>query len=236
VIERELAIRNFKPTPYWKITAKFAVTKGLYEGMLQKENFKASDERPDDKSDRIWSEADAKALLETIQSQKENWSVTETLKRSEQSSPKLFDLTTLQREMNSRYGFSATTTLRFAQSLYERHKALTYPRTDAQVLPEDYVGTVMSTMGKLEGEIEPFAKKVLANKWIHPNKRIFNNAGVCPPKKPRCTTPSAAGSWLFSTLPRKLITPHGSPRLSAMGMKLRLRPKAKCLSIPVGWK
>jgi DNA topoisomerase-3 len=179
VIERELAIRNFKPVPYWRITAKFEIKNGTYEGVYQKENFRASDQRPEDKSDRIWDEIEAKKLIESVEALREgDWQVAETVKRSEQSSPKLFDLTTLQREMNSRYGFSASTTLRFAQSLYERHKVLTYPRTDATVLPEDYIGTVISTLGKLEGELEPHAKKVLANKWVHPNKRIFNNAGV----------------------------------------------------------
>ena len=58
-------------------------------------------------------------------------------KPSSKSSPGLFDLTTLQREANGRFGFSAKTTLALAQSLYERHKALTYPRTDSRHLPED---------------------------------------------------------------------------------------------------
>jgi DNA topoisomerase-3 len=58
----------------------------------------------------------------------------------------LFDLTSLQREANSRFGFSAKTTLSIAQALYERHKVLTYPRTDSRALPEDYIGTVKKTL------------------------------------------------------------------------------------------
>ena len=65
--------------------------------------------------------------------------VTEEAKPSTQSSPLLYDLTTLQREANSRFGFSAKTTLSLAQALYEKHKVLTYPRTDSRALPEDYV-------------------------------------------------------------------------------------------------
>ena len=58
----------------------------------------------------------------------------------------LYDLTSLQREANSRFGFSASTTLKLAQALYERHKVLTYPRTDSRALPEDYLGTVRAAL------------------------------------------------------------------------------------------
>ena len=63
----------------------------------------------------------------------------------------LFDLTSLQREANGRFGFSAKTTLALAQSLYERHKALTYPRTDARHLPEDYVNVAKDTLRMIAG-------------------------------------------------------------------------------------
>src|SRR5207245_11363585 len=84
-------------------------------------------------------------------------------------------LKALQREANNRLGFSAKRTLQIAQALYERHKAITYPRTDSRALPEDYLPTVRSTLGKIEN---PFARKALDNDWVKPNKRIFNNAKV----------------------------------------------------------
>jgi DNA topoisomerase-3 len=106
-------------------------------------------------------------------------------------SPGLFDLTTLQREANARFGFSAKTTLSLAQALYEKHKVLTYPRTDSRCLPEDYIPTVKATMTILTGEgagkghdevllarYSPFAHQILARNWIMPNKRIFNNAKI----------------------------------------------------------
>ncbi len=87
--------------------------------------------------------------------------VTEESKPTTQASPLLFDLTSLQREANGRFGFSAKTTLSIAQSLYERHKALTYPRTDSRSLPEDYVPGVRYTFQMLAGSglthLEPFA-------------------------------------------------------------------------------
>jgi DNA topoisomerase-3 len=95
-------------------------------------------------------------------------------------SPLLYDLTSLQRDGNSRFGFSAKNTLAIAQSLYEKHKVLTYPRTDSRALPEDYIPTVKSTMGMLEGVTgySAFAEQILKSGWVHPNKRIFNNAKV----------------------------------------------------------
>jgi DNA topoisomerase III len=81
----------------------------------------------------------------------------------------------LQREANNRFGFSAKRTLQIAQALYEKHKAITYPRTDSRALPEDYLPTVRSTLTKIDN---PFAHKVLDNNWVKPNKRIFNDAKV----------------------------------------------------------
>ena len=112
--------------------------------------------------------------------------MTEESKPSTQSAPQLYDLTLLQREANSRFGFSAKTTLSIAQALYEKHKALTYPRTDSKALPEDYVGTVKKTMEMLADETLPgplaalsaHARKAVAEGYVKPNKRIFDNAKV----------------------------------------------------------
>jgi DNA topoisomerase-3 len=91
----------------------------------------------------------------------------------------LYDLTTLQREANSRFGFSASNTLKIAQALYERHKVLTYPRTDARALPEDYLGTVRNTFEHAGRDgLWQFAGTILKNEWVRPNKRIFNNAKI----------------------------------------------------------
>ena len=91
----------------------------------------------------------------------------------------LYDLTSLQREANGRFGFSAKTTLSLAQALYEKHKVLTYPRTDSRALPEDYIDTVKKTLGMLEDtSYGTFAGQILKSGWVKPNKRIFNNAKV----------------------------------------------------------
>jgi DNA topoisomerase-3 len=95
---------------------------------------------------------------------REKANVSEESKPATQLAPQLFDLTSLQREANARFGFSAKNTLGLAQALYERHKVLTYPRTDAKALPEDYLDTVKQTVENLaehSQEYRPFAKQIL---------------------------------------------------------------------------
>ena len=178
VVTRDLAIRNFKPRKYHRITAKFGIREGEYEGVYQRTPFKKDEENEHDRVDRVWDEDSAKALHESLTTAGEA-EVTEKKRRSPQQPGRLFDLTTLQREANRQYRFSASRTLQLAQSLYERHKAITYPRTDSKALPEDYVGTCIDTMQQLGGELKPFTQKPLDNDWIDgDNKRIFNNKQI----------------------------------------------------------
>ncbi|HKP04806.1 MAG TPA: DNA topoisomerase III [Chthoniobacterales bacterium] len=176
VYERELEIRNFKPRDYWRVTAKFEISQGQYEGTYQRPDFKkGADEH--DRADRIWEKNAAEAVLAACQGNP-TANVTEEKKASSQIAPRLYDLTTLQREANGRFGFSAKRTLQIAQALYEKHKMLTYPRTDSRALPEDYLGTARQTLGNLSGTLGDHAQKALKNDWVRPNKRIFNNAQI----------------------------------------------------------
>lgn len=176
VYQRELEIRNFQPRGFWRVTATFGLGKGNYEGTYQRPDFKKSDDEHD-RVDRIWEKARAEAVLAACQGQPLA-SVSDERKASSQIAPRLYDLTTLQREANSRYGFPAKRTLQLAQALYEKHKMITYPRTDSRALPEDYIPVVRRTMANLHGGLAPHAQKVLDRGWVQFNKRIFNNAQV----------------------------------------------------------
>jgi DNA topoisomerase-3 len=176
LVEREEKIRAFKPRTYFELFGTFEVKAGEYLGRWFDEKFKKSD---DDtlKAERIWTREEAEALQAKCQGKP--GVVTEEKKATSQIAPQLYDLTTLQREANGRFGFSAKTTLQIAQALYEKHKALTYPRTDSRYLPEDYIGTVKRVMSEFpEASLAVHAQKALDNAWIHPNKRIFNSAKV----------------------------------------------------------
>ncbi|MBI5692680.1 MAG: DNA topoisomerase 3 [Verrucomicrobia bacterium] len=177
VYARELEIRNFKPRAYWRITATFEVAQGRYEGVYQRPNFRRAENDDHDRVDRIWDQATAEAIVAACQGQPVA-RVAEEKKASTQAAPRLYDLTTLQREANNRFGLSARRTLQIAQALYERHKMITYPRTDSRALPEDYIPTVRETLRNLHGGLAPHAQKVLDEGWVRPNRRIFNNEQI----------------------------------------------------------
>jgi DNA topoisomerase-3 len=173
---RELEIRNFQPRDYWRVTATFEIKQGTYDGVYQRPDFKKGEDEHD-RADRVWDRAAAEAVVAACQGEPLA-QVSEEKKSSTQIAPRLYDLTTLQREANSRFGFSAKRTLQLAQALYEKHKMLTYPRTDSRALPEDYLAVVRQTLGNLDGSLQGYARKVLENGWVKFNKRIFNNAQI----------------------------------------------------------
>jgi DNA topoisomerase III len=207
IVDRENKIREFKPRDLHEIIGTFrpAVAGGEYVGRWFDEAFKKEEEevertkrllrrlqlnlpdaeqRLESENGSLWDEHRSAPRLwhseiaEAIQrkcSGKQGVVELEEKKPSTQVAPQLYDLTALQREANSRLGFSARRTLQIAQALYEKQKAITYPRTDSRALPEDYLATVRSTLSKIDN---PFARRVLDNNWVKPNKRIFNNAKV----------------------------------------------------------
>ena len=183
--EREREIRNFSSTDYWEVLAEFETDNGSYGGKWFQEDFKKDENNEKLKADRIWTEDEAQEIIERCEGKP--GVIEENKKPAKQAPPQLFDLTTLQREASSKFGFSARNTLGIAQSLYERHKLLTYPRTDSKCLPEDYIDTISThidgfansiSSASLEQQIIDSSSKVINNKWIKPNKRIFNNAKI----------------------------------------------------------
>jgi DNA topoisomerase-3 len=178
LVEREEQIRAFRARGYWEVHGTFGAAGGEYDGRWFDEAFKKPDDDADARAERIWDESGAGAIAAKCEGQP--GTVTEETKPSTQVSPLLYDLTSLQREANGRFGLSARTTLSLAQALYEKHKVLTYPRTDARALPEDYLGTVKDTLESLResNAYAVFAGQVLKAKWVRPNKRIFDNSKI----------------------------------------------------------
>jgi DNA topoisomerase-3 len=180
LVEREAKIKKFVSRDFWEVIGTFDAAAGQYPGRWFDEKFsRAETNEGDDHSrpERVWDQAQAEAIRDKCLGQP--GVVTEESKPTTSLSPLLYDLTSLQRDGNSRFGFSAKNTLALAQSLYERHKVLTYPRTDARALPEDYLGTAKSTLAMLGGtKYAPLAEIILNSGWVRPNKRIFNNAKI----------------------------------------------------------
>ena len=179
VVEREEKIRKFISRDYWEIHATFGAQAGEYPAKWFDPKWKKTDD-VEARADRLWSQADAQAIAAAVRGKQAT--VTEESKPTTQASPLLFDLTSLQREANGKFGFSAKTTLALAQSLYERHKALTYPRTDSRALPEDYLPVAKQTFEMLANSgmrhLAPHAATALQGNYVRPSKRIFDNSKV----------------------------------------------------------
>jgi DNA topoisomerase-3 len=178
VVEREEKIKKFVARDYWEVRAEFVCAAGVYEGRWLDQGFRKDENDPEKRAERLWSKAAADSIVAACRGRQ--GTVTEESKPTTSMAPALFDLTSLQREANGRFGFSAKNTLGLAQALYEKHKVLTYPRTDSRALPEDYLGTVKETLGVLKenANYHQFAKQILDKGWVKPNKRIFDNTKI----------------------------------------------------------
>ncbi len=176
LVEREQKIRAFKPRTYFEVFADFGVEAGSYRGRWFDPTFQKGAEE-DARAERIWDAARAESIRARCEGKP--GTIAEEKKQQTQAPPLLYDLTTLQREANQRFGLSASRTLQIAQALYERHKVLTYPRTDSRYLPEDYLGNARKVLEHLDStSLGKHAAMALQKGWVRPNKRIFNNARV----------------------------------------------------------
>ncbi len=172
IVNREEERMQFVPQKFWTVEAEFDNDGSHYQGKW----FTANKEDGKDKIKQIFDESRVKEILAKCKGKA--GTVEETSAPSLQKCGPLYDLTTLQREANNRFGFSAKTTLSIAQALYERHKATTYPRTDSRCLPEDYVAPVKATLGKIEGPLAKFAETALKNNWVVKTPKVFDNSKI----------------------------------------------------------
>ncbi len=186
--KREKEIADFVPRTYFEVHADFSVKAGQYTGRWFEETFKKDETDEHKKAERVWDRELAEAIVSRCEGKE--GVIEEITKPTKQIAPLLYDLTSLQREANGRFGFSARRTLQIAQALYEKFKVLTYPRTDSRYLPNDYIGTVTSTIrsfsqlttakaGGFPIDLRPHCDKILDENWIRPgNKRVFDGSKV----------------------------------------------------------
>ncbi len=179
VFNRELEIRNFKPRDYLARDREIRDRQGhLRRAFISGRISRRTKTTSTTGSIASGKKPMAEAALAACQGQPLA-AVREEKKASTQASPRLYDLTTLQREANGRFGLSAKRTLQIAQALYERHKVITYPRTDSRALPEDYIADRASRRWATSPAISAkHGQTALDNGWVRPNKRIFNNAQI----------------------------------------------------------
>jgi DNA topoisomerase-3 len=182
VARREEEIKAFKPEPYWLVDATFAA--GPLEGEKGGERvYIGHYQAPPGslgttKGPRIGTEGEAHAIVAACEGR--TGTITKLEKKEQrEKAPMLYDLTTLQREANNRYGFSAKRTLSAAQRLYEEHKALTYPRTNSRYLTTDMIEEI-KPIAELVGTHKQFAKgaKYVVGLDVLPLGRVVNDEKV----------------------------------------------------------
>ncbi|MBR5875404.1 MAG: DNA topoisomerase 3 [Akkermansia sp.] len=176
---RQKDILNFEPEAYSEVRATFKAQAGSYEGKWFDADWKKDEKAPQRTRERIWNTAEAEAIAARCKGRPAE--VKEVKKPVSMPAPLLFDLTSLQKEASNRYGFSASRTLQIAQECYEKHKVLTYPRTDSKFLPNDYIGIAtrtVSDIAKNMPSLASFAEEILAEKRVRPSKRVFDSSKV----------------------------------------------------------
>lgn len=165
IVEKQKEIDAFVPQDYFEVQADFEQYTGFW--IDEKENT------------RLDLREKAEQIAARVKGQR--GIVSQIVKEEKrQLPPLLYDLTELQRECNRKFGFSAKKTLDIAQSLYEKRKMITYPRTDSRYLSDDMVGKIKQTLGRLKDvqEFSPYAAEVLAKEKLPLSKRIIDNSKV----------------------------------------------------------
>ncbi|MDO4740851.1 MAG: DNA topoisomerase 3 [Eubacteriales bacterium] len=170
VVKRDLEIERFVPRDYWELTTDFGDYTGLWMHPKTKET------RSFEKETLERAKAEIKGKKARVaESTREN---------KRQKPPQLYDLTSLQRDANVRFSFSAKKTLDIAQSLYEKHKLLTYPRTDSRCLPDDMAPKITKALEGMEGEPAVYAQRLLPSpprpKRVYDNSKISDHHAIVP--------------------------------------------------------
>lgn len=237
LVHRELEIRNFVSKPYWEVHGRFLTRAGTYEARWMREQGEGDAHRIDDKKR-------AQAIVDRCSGNDPD-RVEDQSATVLRQPPRLFDLTSLQREANQRFNVSAKATLDLAQSLYEKHKLLTYPRTDASVLPEDYLPTVRTTLASLVQAGWGEAQTVLDQGWVKPDKRLFDNAKISDhfaivPTGQRAVGLSAAEAQVYELVVRRFLAAFYPPARYLQTVRItelageRFRSSGRVLVEP-GW-
>lgn len=167
IVARKKEIDSFKPQTYWEVHASFGRNPG-YKGIWF---------NPKDSDSKIASCEEAERIAAIVRGKPGEVSEIKT-ENVRKPPPLLFDLTELQRECNRKFGLTAKKTLEVAQTLYERHKAITYPRTDSRYLSKDMYAGVKKVLESFDGELGRLAEMPLALSALPFTKRVFDNGKV----------------------------------------------------------
>ena len=202
LVRRRREIDTFVSEPYYTVQANFGDYKGTW--FDPKKGFEKRINEPERAQEIAQRVKGKPARVESVKQEEKR-----------ELPPQLYDLTTLQREASSFLGFSADKTLKLAQSLYEKHKLITYPRTDSRYLSHDMGPSVKKALASLGEPYRAWAAPVL-EKPIPQPKRIFDDAKLTDhhaiiPTGRKANSLSADEGKLFDLVARRLIAAFYPP-------------------------
>ena len=213
IVRRDREIEAFVPQDYWELKAGF----GDYEGLWINPDAKLADgEKKDAKAapeTRIPDKATAERVRDEVKGRPARVAES-TLEHKRFAPPQLFDLTSLQREANRKFGFSADKTLKLAQALYETHKLVTYPRTDSRYLPDDMRPKVKKVLQNLPEPYAALARSEEMNPDMHSrrfydNSKISDHHAIVPTeRRANLSALKADEAQLYDLIVRRLIAAH----------------------------
>ena len=178
IVDYEISVLSHNPSPFWELEAEFNSGDATWTARWERTGHKDDPDKPELKAHRI-TELSEKEKLESVLESDGDFSVTQTDRKSSEKPPLNFDLTSLQREANNLWSWSARRTLSIAQELYDTHKLTTYPRTDSRFLPEDMMESISKTIRQLgaQDKLNPHSQR-LVDEGLKNVKRNFDDAKV----------------------------------------------------------
>jgi len=208
LVNRELEIQNFQPEDYWTLSAQFTTKddgergeRGAYQGNY-KDGF------------RLKTQEEAEKILANVTGQDGKITKLDCQEVNEKQ-PQLYDLTSLQREASGAFGWTAAHTLGVAQSLYEQHKLLTYPRTDSRWLPAaegEKLEDLLKQVAKLE-PYRPYCEDLLSRplplKQVVNDSKVSDHFAIIPTGKVPSSNLPADEKRLYDMVARRLISALG---------------------------
>ena len=197
IVKRDGEIAAFVPEEYYELTTEFEAWKGVWFD-------------PETKSTHIKDKTTVEEIAKRVKGK--TGRVAEVKREQKRVPPqKLYDLTTLQREANRKFGFSADKTLKIAQSLYETHKLITYPRTDSRYLPDDMIPKVKHTLSLLPEPYDALVKQAPLDfaRRIYDNSKISDHHAIIPTdRKGDLSRLTHDEKKIFDLVAKRLISNH----------------------------
>ena len=213
VVDKELSILSHIPKPYWQLSAEFQSGEAIWSSKWERQNHKDDPERPEYKKNRIVDSSEKERIEEILANPKSTITTTQTNREIPEKAPLNYDLTTLQKDANNLWSWSARRTLRAAQSLYESHKLTTYPRTDSRHLPEDMKDEINQTINSLSKipEYSHFANNLTTNgleniKINFNDSKVSDHFAIIPTGKLPSTNLSGDEDKLFNHIVRQFLS------------------------------